>query len=64
MRELYFVTCGIVLGITLRDWLEAHEQRIAWKAADLVREEEQRRRAWEKENPVDTPVDTPAATPA
>lgn len=61
MRELYFIACGLILGVTLRDWLEAHEQRIAWRAADIAEETIAQRRKWQEQNP------TPAAagpTPA
>ena len=64
MRELYLVACGLLIGMSLRDWIERQETRVAWRAADLVREEEHRRRAWERQNPVDTPVDTPPPAPA
>ena len=38
MREIYFVVCGVILGVTFRDWLKAHEDRVAWRAADLAAE--------------------------
>lgn len=70
MREIYFVACGILLGMTFRDWIERHEQRVAWRAADLAAEnlehrERTRRRNEELRNAPDVaPTEPAAATPA
>lgn len=61
MREIYFVACGIILGMSLRDWLERHERRVAYRAADIAEETLARRREWEAQNP---DAVAPAATPA
>jgi hypothetical protein len=62
MRELYLVACGLVIGLSVRDWLEARERRIAYRAADLAEENFERRRRWEAQNP--QPVEPAPATPA
>jgi len=66
VREIYFVACGIILGVTLRDWLKACEERIAWRASDMAAENlEHRVRCQRREaelQPAPEPV--PAATPA
>lgn len=38
MRELYFVACGLLIGLSVRDWLERYQERIAWRAADMAAE--------------------------
>jgi hypothetical protein len=67
MRELLLVASGVVLGIYFADWIEAHERRIAWRAADLAGENlEQRARTARRDaelNPQPTEP-APAATPA
>jgi hypothetical protein len=68
MREIYFVACGIILGVTFRDWLKAYEERIAWRASDIAADNlEHRARCARREaelNPQPAPEPVPAATPA
>lgn len=63
MREIYFVACGIILGISFRDWLKAHEERVAWRAADMAAENLEHRARCARREAELTP-ETAAATPA
>jgi hypothetical protein len=67
MRELYLVACGLFIGLAVRDWIESHERRIAYRAADMAGENlEHRMRCARREaelNP-ETPVEPAVATPA
>lgn len=34
MRELYLVACGLLIGLSVRDWWDGQKDNIAWTAAD------------------------------
>jgi hypothetical protein len=67
MKELYLVACGLLIGLSVRDWLERYQERIAWRAADMAAENLQHRARCARRdaelNP-ETPVEPAVATPA
>jgi len=51
MRELYLVACGLIIGLSVRDWWNRERDRIAWDAAEHAAESVEHRAAFRKAHP-------------
>jgi hypothetical protein len=59
VRDLCLVAIGVLLGVYLVDFLQGHERRVAYRAADLAREDIERRARFAKAD--EPPTAEPAA---
>ena len=57
MRELYLIACGLIVGLSVRDWWNRERESIAW---DAVEKAEQRRR-WQEHRAEERAKETPSA---
>jgi hypothetical protein len=60
MRELYLIACGLVIGMSVRDWWDRQKRSIAWDAADHAEERQRERERFERNGIPPVEPTTPA----